>query len=82
MTAQSTVLAVRLRQAQWLLDDLAFDAGADRLDAQQIAEAIAVLAGLGTLLASIHTTICGEAPGEVPVETVASDTGTVSGSRR
>ncbi|TDD03868.1 hypothetical protein E1181_19255 [Saccharopolyspora terrae] len=81
MTAQSTVLAVRLRQAQWLLDDLAFDAGADRLDAQQIAEAIAVLAGLGTLLASIHTTICGEVPGEVSVETAALDR-SVSESRR
>jgi hypothetical protein len=82
VTAQSTVLAVRLRQAQWLLDDLAFDAGADRLDAQQIAEAATVLAGLGTLLASVHTTISGEPPGEEPVEPVALSTGTVSGWRR
>lgn len=79
MTAQSTVLAVRLRQAQWLLDDLAFDVGADRLDAAHIAKAATVLAGLGALLTSVHTTICGEAPGEDPADL---NTEAVSGWRR
>jgi hypothetical protein len=61
MTQQSAALAVRLRQAQWLLDELAFDAAADRLDAQQIAEAAIALSRLTTLLTTVHATISGHA---------------------
>lgn len=60
MTKPSTALAVRLRQAQWLLDELAFDAGAGRLDAQRIAEATITLSSLSTLLTSIHLTLSDE----------------------
>ncbi|MEB3366738.1 hypothetical protein [Saccharopolyspora mangrovi] len=58
MTKQSAALAVRLRQAQWLLDELAFDAAADRLNTQQIAEAAITLSRLTTLL-TIHATSSG-----------------------
>ncbi len=60
MTKQSTVLAVRLRQAQWLLDDLAFDAGADRLDSARIAEAATTLSRLTLLLTSGFPGVKGE----------------------
>ena len=69
MTAQSAVLAVRLRQAQWLLDDLAFDAGADRLDAARIAEAATTLSRLTLLLTSIQTTIAGDEHPGISAET-------------
>jgi hypothetical protein len=69
VTAQSTVLAVRLRQAQWLLDDLAFDAGSDRLDSARIAEAATTLSRLTLLLTSIQTTIADDEHPGISAET-------------
>ncbi|MDI2028631.1 hypothetical protein QFW96_08420 [Saccharopolyspora sp. TS4A08] len=69
MTKQSTALAVRLRQAQWLLDELAFDAGSDRLDAHQIAEAVVTLSQLNALLSGVHATIVSGVGGEVFMKT-------------
>ncbi|SFS37705.1 hypothetical protein [Saccharopolyspora flava] len=75
MTKQSTALAVRLRQAQWLLDELAFDAGSERLDAQRIAEAVVVLSQLNALLGGVHAALVSGVGGEVFMKTSPSTTG-------
>lgn len=50
MGAETVTLAVLLRQAQWLLDDLASHVGAGRLDAREFADTATVLDEISLLL--------------------------------
>ena len=50
MTTRSAALAVLLRKAQWLLDDLAFEVGAGRADQIDFAGIIELLESITTML--------------------------------
>lgn len=50
-------LAVRLRQAQWLIDDVAYHAAAHRLEERELDDAAEALGELADLLTETRTAL-------------------------
>ncbi|MDA3627556.1 hypothetical protein [Saccharopolyspora oryzae] len=56
MSSKTATLAVFLRRAQWLIDDLAFSAGADQLDTADVDATATALEEVVHLLREIPPT--------------------------
>ncbi|GAA4614732.1 hypothetical protein [Saccharopolyspora hordei] len=57
MSTRTAALATFLRRAQWLLDDVAFLAGAGRLDADQVDATASALEEVVRLLREVRPTV-------------------------
>lgn len=63
MSAKTAALAAFLRRTQWLIDDLAFNAGAGRLDVVDVDAVTTALEEVVRLLREIPPTVIDQAEG-------------------